>query len=56
VFFSISVIEEDKHQNATIKLRCEWEDLCKPEESEYKTETTDHDTYLEHILSLDETC
>ena len=37
------------------KLRREWENLCKPEESEHKTKTTDHDTNFEHILSLDKT-
>jgi hypothetical protein len=37
-------------------LCCEWENLGKPEECEHKTEATDHDTHLEHILGLDETC
>ena len=38
------------------KLRREWENLGEPEESEHKTDATDHDTNLKHILGLDKTC
>lgn len=38
-----------------LMLCSERENLGKPEEGKYKTESTDDDTYLEHVLGLDET-
>ena len=40
----------------TMSELCEWENLGEPEEGKYKTDRTDYDTNLKHILGLDKTC